>query len=65
VIGKGGTRNPEEITKREERKKNLEDGGLRPPPPRAKSSFLTTGNPFPVIFFPKVTRGSKKLKKNC
>jgi hypothetical protein len=36
----GGITNPEEITKREE-KKPWKRGGLRPPPSRAKSSFLT------------------------
>jgi hypothetical protein len=38
--GEGGITNPEEITKREE-KKSWKRGGLRPPPSRAKSSFLT------------------------
>jgi hypothetical protein len=39
VIGKAGTRNPEEITKREERKKNLEEGRPEAAPSESKKLF--------------------------
>jgi len=51
------------LKKRGKKKKKPGRWGSEAPPLRAKSSFLTAGIPFPVIFFPKVTIGSKKLKK--